>query len=141
MHKSLKILCPVFIVAVAALASTWPYIRMEFAGSAHYTEQDKREYNFYTPDILKKMPRISCRYDFDFANITGPATHVYAIKFYDTADTHRVNNYLASAGYKQQNECDAESVCWRGSDPLEIIYVGVLRGEKTVIVQVVYNFT
>ena len=74
MRKSFKVLGSVSIVAAAALTYAWPYIVMEFAGSAHYTEQDKREYEFYTPVLLKKMPRISSRYDFDFANITGPAS-------------------------------------------------------------------
>jgi len=141
MRKSLKVLVIIIVVITAVLTYAWPYIEMEFTGSAHYTEQDKREYNFYTPDILKKIPRISPRYDFDFANITGPATHVYAVKFYDTEDIRRINTYLASTGYIRQDECDAESVCWRGTDPQEIIYVGMLRGEKTVIVQVVYDFT
>ncbi|MCG8155787.1 hypothetical protein JMY81_07180 [Brenneria goodwinii] len=140
MRKSLKILSGIIIVVAVALTYTWPYVKMEFAGSAHYTEQDKREYEFYTPDILKKMPRISARYSFDFANITGPAAHVYAVKFYDTKETSKIEDYLASIGYKQ-DKCDFESVCWRGSDPQESVYVDILNDEKTVIVQVVYNFT
>ncbi|MCU5772108.1 hypothetical protein N5923_13765 [Erwiniaceae bacterium BAC15a-03b] len=141
MRKSIKVVIVVVVMAVAALAYTWPYIEMEFAGNAHYTEQDSREYNFYTPDILKKMPRISDRYDFDFANVTGPATHVYAIKFYDSEDTGKIDAWLTLAGYQRQSECDEELVCWRGADPQETVYVGRLKGEKTVIVQVVYDFT
>lgn len=140
MRKSLKILSGIIIVVAIALFCTWPYVKMEFAGSAHYTEQDKREYEFYTPDILKKMPRISAHYSFDFANITGPAAHVYAVKFYDAKETSKIEDYLTSIGYKQ-DKCDFESVCWRSSDPQESVYVDTLNGEKTVIVQVVYNFT
>ncbi|EXU76778.1 hypothetical protein [Erwinia mallotivora] len=138
MRKSLT----VFGGAVIAVALTcaWPWIKMVLSGSAHYTEQDKREYDFYTPDILRKMPRISTRYSFDFTNITGPAAHVYAVKFYDTQDIRKIEDYLASTGYRRA-ECDFESVCWRRTDPRESVYVGTLHGEKTVIVQVVYNFT
>ncbi|QTF10783.1 hypothetical protein HC231_11800 [Brenneria izadpanahii] len=140
MRKSLKILSGIIIIVVIALACIWPYVKMEFAGSAHYTERDKREYDFYTPDILKKMPRISTRYSFDFANIAGPAAHVYAVKFYGTKKTNKIEDYLTSIGYKQ-DKCDFESVCWRSSDPQESVYVDTLNGEKTIIVQVVYNFT
>lgn len=141
MRKSFKVLSGVVIVIAAALTYAWPYIKMEFTGFDNYTEQDKREYNFYTPDILRKMPRISERYDFDFANVTGPAKHVNAVKFYGTDDTSKINAYLTSIGYTKQDECDLNSSCWRGTDPQETIYVGILTGEKTVIVQVVYNFT
>lgn len=141
MRKLLKVLSGVVIIIAAALTYAWPYIKMEFTGFANYTEQDKREYDFYTPDILRKMPRISERYDFDFANVTGPAKHVNAVKFYGTDDTSKINAYLISIGYKKQDECDLNASCWQGTDPQETIYVGVLTGEKTVIVQVVYNFT
>lgn len=137
MRKSLKVISAAMIVTTIGI---WPWMKMDFAGSAHYTEQDKRQYDFYTPDILKKMPRISPHYTFDFANITGPATHVYAVKFYQTEDTAEIENYLASVGYRQA-QCDVDSVCWRSSDPEEAVYVGMMKGEKTVIVQVVYTFT
>lgn len=140
MRNSLKLLSVIIIMLAAALIYALPWIKMEFAGSAHYTEQDKRQYEFYTPEILKKMPRISARYSFDFANNTGPASHVYAVKFYATNDVGKIESFLTSTGYRQ-SKCDFESVCWRGSDPQETIYVGTLKGEQTVIVQVVYNFT
>ncbi|WP_435947087.1 hypothetical protein [Dryocola sp. BD586] len=142
MRKSAKALSAVavFVVLAAVFICAWPYIEMEFAGSASYTEQDKREYNFYTPDILKNMPRISKRYDFDFANITGPAKHVNAVKFYGTDDTSKIAAWLTSSGYEKQAECNLNSTCWRGTDPRETVYVGILTGEKTVIVQVVYDF-
>jgi hypothetical protein len=140
MRKSHRVFGTAIIVVVGGLICAWPWVKMEFASSAHYTEQDKREYEFYTPDILRNMPRISTRYSFDFANITGPATHVYAVKFYGTQDTRKIDNYLMSKGYKR-GKCDFDSVCWRSADPAESVYVGTLKGEKTVIVQVVYHFT
>jgi hypothetical protein len=33
-----------------------------------------------------------------------------------------------------------QSICWRGNDPQETVYLDMLNGENTVIVQVVYNF-
>ncbi|QJW56207.1 hypothetical protein HL670_03096 [Serratia plymuthica] len=141
MRSSLKLLSIVVVVVAAAVVYAWPYIEMEFAGFANYTEQDKREYEFYTPDVLKDMPRISEYYDFDFTNVTGPAKHVSAVKFYGTDDTSRIDSYLNAVGYKKYDKCDLNASCWQGSDLHETIYVGVLTGEKTVIVQVVYNFT
>lgn len=140
MRNSFRVLIVTVIVIVAALMWVWPYVQMEFAGSAHYSEQDTKKYEFYTPDILKKMPRIATRYAFDFANITGPASHVYAVKFYGTRETKEIEDYLKSSGYIQ-NTCDSGEVCWRGSDPQESVYIGTMKGEDTVIIQVVYRFT
>ncbi|MDX5626953.1 MULTISPECIES: hypothetical protein [unclassified Brenneria] len=140
MRKSVKVLSGVIIVVAVALTYSWPYITMEFAGSAHYTEQDKREYEFYTPDILKKMPRISTHYDFDFANITGPASHVYAVRYYDTNDSSKVDAYLNFMGYKKQDNCHIEAVCWQRADPQEIVTVSTLENPKAILVSVIYNF-
>ncbi|KNC93872.1 hypothetical protein [Trabulsiella odontotermitis] len=140
MRNSLKMFGGVTIVVAMILACSWPWIKMELAESAHYTEQDKREYDFYTPDVLKKKPRISDRYVFDFTNIIGPARHVYALKFYDTSDTSKIEAYLASIGYKQI-KCDFETMCWQGTDPQESIYVNTMKGDDMVIVQIAYDFT
>lgn len=141
MRNSFRALIVAVVVIAAALVWVWPYIQMEFSGSAHYTEQDKREYDFYTPDILKNMPRISPQYDFDFANITGPATHVYAIKFYGVEDTRKIDAYLVSLGYSPQGKCNIDSMCWRGADKTETVMVRHLKIEKGVAVQIVYDFT
>lgn len=141
MRNSSRVLIAMVVAVTAALVWVWPYIQMEFAGSAHYTEQDKREYAFYTPDLLKKMPRISPQYDFDFANITGPATHVYTIKFYGTEDTSKIDAYLVSLGYKPQGKCNIDNMCWRGTDNTETVMVRPLKSEKGVAVQIVYDFT
>lgn len=140
MHKKLKIISLAVVLVGGILIYAKPYIKMEFAGSVTYTEQDAREYHFYTPEILKNMPRISDRYEFDFANITGPAKHLHAVRFYDVTDTSKIDSYLVSIGYKKQKECDIDASCWQGSDPHETVYVGMLNGEKTVLVQVVTDF-
>lgn len=141
MRKKLKIVGVAAIVLIGGiLVYATPYIKMEFAGSATYTEQNTREYHFYTPEIMKNMPRISDRYEFDFANITGPAKHIHAVRFYGATDTSKIDSYLVSLGYKKQAQCDIDASCWRGSDPQETVYVGMLNGEKMVLVQVVTDF-
>jgi len=140
MRKSFKVLGSVIIVAAAALTFVWPYIVMEFAGNAHYTEQEKRKYEFYTPDLLKKMPRISPRYDFNFANVTGPASHVYAVRYYGTDDSRQIETYLNAMGYQKQVSCHIEAVCWRSADPQEIVTVSTLDSPKALLVSVVYNY-
>ncbi|OHY69517.1 hypothetical protein BB778_09995 [Pluralibacter gergoviae] len=139
MRKSLMLLGGVVIVLFVTVIYAWSWIKMEFAGSAYYTESDKREYNFYTPDVLKKIPRITPRYSFDFANITGPAAHVHSVKFYGSLDTGKIEGYLSGVGYRRY-KCDFDTTCWRKNDPKESIYIDALTGEETVIVQVVYHF-
>lgn len=140
MRNSFKVFIAAAAVVAVSLTLSWPYMKLEFAESAHYTEQDQREYEFFTPEILKKMPRIASRYEFDFANITGPAAHVYAVKFYDTEDTSKIDAYLTSLGYKSQGSCNIDNVCWRGADITETVMVRTLKSEKGVAVQIVYEF-
>lgn len=52
-----------------------------FAGTACYTEQDWLKYEFYTPELLKGIPKISDKYDFNFGNITGPEAQIFTITF------------------------------------------------------------
>lgn len=139
MRNSFKLLISVIIVFAAAL-TYGPYIVMEFSGNAHYTEQDKRQYAFFTPHLLKKMPRISPHYNFDFVNITGPASHVYAVRYYDTDDSSKVDTYLNFMGYKKQHNCHIEAVCWRSTDPQEVVTVSTLENPKAILVSVIYNF-
>lgn len=79
MRKSLALLSCVVIVAGITLMCVWPRLAMEFADSAHYTEKDKREYEYYTPDLLRKMPRISDDYEFSYSRISGPDAVVYGV--------------------------------------------------------------
>ncbi|MBA0158898.1 hypothetical protein [Pectobacterium versatile] len=137
MSKPLKIFAVLGITVIAAaVGSLWPYIKMNFAGSAHYTEQDKREYAFYTPDILKAMPRITDRYDFNFSNVTGPEAKVWTVNFYGTDDTRKVHTYLASMGYEKQARCDVEAECWRAAGTKDVVTVATFDVDKSVMVEV-----
>lgn len=86
------------------------------------------------------MPRISGSYEFDFADITGPAKHVHAVKFYGASDVSKIDSYLESIGYKKQKACDIDASCWRGSDKQETVSVSMLNSEKMVLVQRVNDF-
>ncbi|MBN7766472.1 MULTISPECIES: hypothetical protein [Pectobacterium] len=136
MSKPLKIFAVIGIIVVAAVITIWPYINMNFASSAHYTEQDEREYAFYTPDILKNMPRITARYDFNFSNVTGPEAKVWTVNFYGTEDTSKVHTYLTSMGYKKQDRCDVEAECWRAAGTYDVVTVATFDTDKSVMVQV-----
>ncbi|WP_061708188.1 hypothetical protein [Pseudenterobacter timonensis] len=140
MRKSFRVLTVAIVLIASVFIWVWPYIIMQLSGSAHYTEQDKREYEFYTPVLLKMMPRITPQYDFDFVNITGPAAHVYAIRFYDTHDTSKVDDYLSIKGYQKQQFCHIKAVCWKGIDADETITVSTLNNPKVVLVSVIINF-
>lgn len=136
MRNACKIVGCLAIVAGAALISVWPWFKMSSASSAHYTERDKREYDYYTPDILKNMPRISARYDFHYANISGQASLVHAINFYDTQDVSAINQYLTASGYKKGSDCFVEAACWQGQNPNEVITVGASSDFNVVQVAV-----
>lgn len=140
MRKSFRILTGAIVLIASVLIWAWPYVTMQLSGNAHYTEQDKREYEFYTPDILKMMPRITPRYNFDFANITGPAAHVYAIRFYDTDDASKVDDYLSKKGYQKQQICHIKAACWKGIDADETITVSILNNPEVILVSVIINF-
>ncbi|NIF32967.1 hypothetical protein F3J29_12590 [Enterobacter sp. Cy-643] len=139
MRNALKVLIAVAVVITAGLVWSWPYIEMSFEGSAHYTEQDKREYKFYTPDILREMPRISPRYDFNYVNITGPAAFIHVVSFYDIADSSKVDLYLEGKGYTKQDDCFIDGTCWKGSDPEETITVAHHEKKNFIQVSVIYN--
>ncbi|UYA60483.1 hypothetical protein NAL19_2344 [Pectobacterium sp. F1-1] len=137
MSKSLKFFAAIGIIGVATVIGTiWPYINMNFASSAHSTEQDKREYAFYTPDILKNMPRITNHYDFNFSNVTGPEAKVWTVNFYGTDDTGKVHTYLTSIGYEKQKRCDVEAECWRTAGTHDVVTVATFDTDKSVMVQV-----
>ncbi|MGQ7746010.1 hypothetical protein ACUNDQ_17600 [Pectobacterium brasiliense] len=125
MSKPLKIFAVIGIIVVAVvIGTTWPYISMNFASSAHY------------PDILKNMPRITARYDFNFSNVTGPEAKVWTVNFYGTEDTSKVHIYLASMGYEKQDRCDVEAECWRAAGTHDVVTVATFDTDKSVMVQV-----
>ena len=96
MRKAIVILIGTVVIAALAIVAGWPYVRMEIASSAYYTEQDKRSYEYYTPELLKKIPRISDDYKFEFGRITGTEANVFTAKFHGVAATHSIRNYLDS---------------------------------------------
>lgn len=114
----------------------WPYIKMEFSSSAHYTENDEREYKYYTPKLLKEMPRISDHYSFQYANISGPQAFVFGVKFEGIADSRKVRDYLLSSGYLRQNQCDIEAECWRSTDSADEVTISASTVTNTVSVQI-----
>lgn len=140
MRKSFRILTGAILIIAPVLIWAWPYVTMQLSGNAHYKEQNKRQYEFYTPVLLKMMPRITPRYDFDFVNISGPAAHVYAIRFYDTDDVSKINDYLTIKGYQKQQNCHIKAVCWKGSDADETVTVSTLNNPKVILVSVIINF-
>jgi len=121
MRRNIIILINIFIVGFLALTVVWPYIQMEFASSAHYTQMDKREYEYYTPDLLKEMPRISDNYEFSYSNISGPQAFVYGIQFNGTTDTSKIREYLRAKGYEQQKQCQTEADCWRSPRSKDVV--------------------
>lgn len=115
MKKILTGLAIAVLIGVIMLAVAWPYVKMEFASSAQYTELDKQEYEYYTPALLKQMPRISHDYEFRYANISGPQAFVYSIEFKGFTDASKIRDYLSQAGYQLQKSCDIEAECWISS--------------------------
>lgn len=135
-RKFIKATAIAVFVGVIVLTIVWPYVKMEFASSAHYTEQEKREYEFYTPELLKNMPRISTQYAFDFSNVSGPEAHVFTLTFYNVTETKAIRDYLTSSGYKLQKSCDVEADCWRNPMTTDVVTVANLLSEKGTFVQV-----
>lgn len=121
MRRNIIILLSVAVISVFALAVVWPHIEMGFASSAHYTRMDTREYEYYTPDLLKRMPRISDNYEFSYSNISGPQAFVYGIQFNGTTDTSKIREYLIAEGYKQQKQCQTEAECWRSPRSKDVV--------------------
>lgn len=143
MKRPFKIATSIIAILVAVLTGViayyWPIIEPGFDGSAHYTEQETRLYEHFTPDILKKMPRISDRYEFAFYNVSGPESQGYTVTFHDTTDTSKISAYLASLGYSKHNDCVVSGDCWRGKNPEVTVTVGTIAQNKNVLVSVVYT--
>lgn len=136
MRKAFVVLISVIALAGVALAICWPYVRMEFASSAYYTEQDKQAHEHYTPELLKKIPRISENYKFEFGRITGTEANVFTVRFYGVSETQTIRYYLKSKGYEPQASCDVEAECWKSHATQDEVTVGNIHSEKGVIVQI-----
>lgn len=136
MRKKILYILAVVAVCCAAIAYVWPLAKMEFASSAYYTQNDKREYDYYTPELLKDMPRISEKYSFQYMNVSGPQAFVYGIKFEDAQDTTKIREYLSAAGYKPQEKCDLEAECWKAGFTKDTVTVARIASPDTVLVQI-----
>lgn len=135
MRRSLII--SISVVVVGALALTvLPYIQMEYASSAHYTQLDKREYEFYTPELIKEMPRISDNYEFNYSNVSGPQAFVFSIQFNGTTDMSKIREYLESRGYEKQTQCQTEAECWRSHLSKDVVSLYNLPKLNTVNVEI-----
>lgn len=121
---------------VIALFFFYPYLKMNLASSSYYNEQDEKKYEYYTPDLLKKMPRISHDYAFEFGKIDSQQAQVFTVRFYGSTETHVIENYLASAGYRQQSQCDVEAECWMANKNTDLITVIKYTSPESVVVQI-----
>lgn len=137
MKTPTKALLAIFAVVAVGLVYAWPYVKMDFAESASYTDRDKREYEFFTPELLKKIPRVSESYQFGYSNVSGPDLLIHDVKFLGTTDASRINTYLEENGYKRLGICDIEGECWQGDDPTISVSVGIVSKPETVIVSVI----
>lgn len=124
------------LIVAAVLVYGWPYLQIELASSAYYTQQDRKKYEYYTPELLKKMPRISDDYSFEFGNVSGPEAHVYTIRFNGVKDKRQIQEYLTTAGYKQQSECDVKAECWRSPVTKDVVTLIQYTSPDSVVVQV-----
>ncbi|MEW5289709.1 MULTISPECIES: hypothetical protein [Erwinia] len=136
MRKAIIVLIGVIVISGVVLLVGWPYVKMEFVNSAHYTEQDIREYEYYTPEILKKIPRVSNNYSFDFSKGPGNDESVFTVHFYEAKDSSIITGYLRSEGYERQKTCDVEAECWRSHKNNDVISVAYFTSPKEIFVQI-----
>ncbi|QHM77441.1 hypothetical protein C7M52_03440 [Mixta theicola] len=138
MRKKLKLLVVACLAVVAGtlLFSAWTYIKMEFASSAYYSQQDKREYAFYTPELIKNMPRITDHYRFEYGNISGPEAQVFTIRFDGTTDTSKIRRYLMSVGYQPQAQCNVKAECWLSQSNTDIVTLFSYSSPDSVVLQI-----
>lgn len=122
------------VVMGAAVAVSWPSLELRLTDNTVYQETDRRQYEYFTPEVLKNIPRISDKYIFDYALVDGSPRTVHAVKFYGTTDVKPVKRYLESLGYRAHAGCDIGNECWKGSNPLETISVEGLNRQAGVIV-------
>lgn len=134
MRKSMKTALAILAVLMAAIIFSWNGIKMRMTDSATYTQDDASQYEYFTPDLLKEMPRISHKFDFDYAVIDGNPRQINAIKFYGTENDQQVISYLKSRGFSSAPDCNAGFVCWSGSDPKVTVSVGNIKPGEGVIV-------
>lgn len=116
---SISLVVIIFLVGFCG----WLFLRMAFDSSAYYTENDRIQYEFYTTDLLKRMPRISKDYTFEYANISGPQAFVFTIQFNGTTQTKEIHQYLRSEGFELQDKCDVLAECWQSNRTIDEVTV------------------
>ncbi|KGD70693.1 hypothetical protein HA49_19935 [Tatumella morbirosei] len=142
MKTSRKITIAVSVICAVSIYLAGQFIKMSFAESAHYTEQDWPEYAYYTPDLLKHMPKITNNYRFSYFNIEGPNIQIYKLTFEGTSDTDKIDAWLTDRGYQRGGMCD--STCWTNNQPQ--INVSVMTSNTmpaAVVIQIIdyrYSF-
>lgn len=128
----------VLVICVIGLFYVLQYLSMEFSDGADYTEKDKREYNFYTPELLKNMPRISNIYSFHYSNVSGPnPALIYQVIFSGTTDPIKIGTWLEKKGYKRTEMCNKNGSCWVGQDPNITVSVGFEENPIAIRVEMV----
>ncbi len=138
MKKSLKVMLVVLVVCITGLFYGLQYFKMEFTDSADYTEKDKREYDFYTPKLLKNMPRVSNTYSFHYSNVSGPnPALIYKASFSGTTDTSKIDTYLEKNGYKKSGGCNTSGTCWIDKDPNITVSVEIKEHPMTIYVEMI----
>lgn len=138
MRKFITASFAVLVLAGIGLAFGWPTLKMGFTSSAHYTEEDKQEYEYYTPEILKKIPKISNNYNFDYSKGPGRDEYVFTVHFYGAKakDSNVIINYLKHEGYELQKTCDVEAECWRSNKNTDVITIAHFTSLKEIFVQI-----
>ena len=140
MRGSLKIALSVLAIFFVVLYCGLQYFKMEFADSSDYTETDRLEYYFYTPKLLKSMPRISNNYSFHYSNVSGPnPTLIYQVNFVGTADISKIEKYLEKNGYKKDEQCSFSQECWVRSEPNITVTIEIEDNPVTVHIEMVDN--
>jgi hypothetical protein len=133
-RKFITVTFAVLALTGIGLALGWPYLKMGFTSSAHYTEKDKLEYEYYTPELLKKMPRISDNYEFSYSNISGPQAYVFSVHFQGASNGIEIQNYLKNEGYELQGTCDVEAECWRSYKSNDVISIAKFSSPNEIFV-------
>ncbi|PKH21736.1 hypothetical protein CIG19_14410 [Enterobacterales bacterium CwR94] len=130
------ILLAVVCLVIATLGWSWPYLKLEFASSAYYSQSNLREYEYYTPKLLKQMPRISPEYSFQYISNHDSKRTLHGIHFAGTTDTGKIKSYLKSEGYQQQMKCDTAAECWGKEGSREVVSLYALTSPEHVVVQI-----
>ncbi|KOC90817.1 hypothetical protein [Winslowiella iniecta] len=138
MTKSLKIMLAALVICVMGIFYGLQYLSMEFADGADYTEQDKWEYDYYTPALLKNLPRVSNVYSFHYRNVSGPnPALIYQASFSGTTDISKIDTYLEKNGYKKTGMCNTNGDCWIGKDQNTTVSVVIEEHPSIIRIEMV----